>query len=922
MSVRNKLLELFRFRKTSLSLLAVLTYAIVIFLDFYADYSSLQPPSPEPLYLSSAWWDLQNILKKPHPFTSHENDRVRQYLAKRAAHYAQSPGVEVWAEKGLPYLFKQKDVFNALLTDVRVIYYELSNVYVKLRGQDPKKLAVLVSAHFDTVETATGPTDDGMGIALMLGMLEYMVTSKYKPERDIIFNFNNDEEFGLLGATAFFNHPWSKNVEHFVNLEGTGAGGRAILFRASDYEAALYYKNVPRPFASLLFQEGFSRRVIASETDYKVYVQNGLKGVDIAFYKPRSLYHTYRDHIATASKGSLYHMMSSAIAVVESMASDVPEPRDSIPEAVFFDVFGRYFVVFPLDKVYIFNIIVLVVFPIIALGLLSIALLRGWSLGLSVFTLPTGLVLGGAAANWIADYIKYKNNMVASLNYNIILGVVFSTFVLVNYLVLLFVGGIHKVRDTKLVYVLELAFFFWAWNVRLTMREAGQSNVTGEWLSTVLVLVFGTASVLGLVGVIGGLRSETKKAPYIIIEDASSSVSSEEQESGDNEENINEVTEENQEDDAEESDETTPLLRTEPQPRSNTYDWSLQFILIVPVSLYFTYLNAHELLQACYNNTHYSNAEVDQFYFFVKMLALGLAIPLIPFVTKINYLVRIALMAVVVIGTLVGSSVFPFTYDNPLKISFYQNIEMAKPGAVEMLVLGREGYTRMALEDLPSVKAGNPVSCTPRSPGMEICSYNSTGPHLVDYQNTLDYSDMLEFKVVRNTHVAGTNLPYEPYEAELYIRAKENRNCYVTFNSLNYVLNKYGKLPVRAVTIFHSKNSTVSYAKLPQGYLRDEYGNDHFKMRGVDLLTLHKLNWEDEYHIGIQWLDQEREGEDGGLSVTVGCYYGEYDESRKTKTGVERILPAYDEMMEYSPEWVIYTKWLPGLVRIGGVLDL
>lgn len=105
-------------------------------------------------------------------------------------------------------------------------------------------------------------------------------------------------------------------MKYFINLEGTGAGGRAVLFRATDTGIVSHYSNVRSPFANSLLQEGFNSGLIHSETDYKVYAEHGLRGVDIAFYRPRSLYHTRRDSIKGANRESLWHMESNALDLV------------------------------------------------------------------------------------------------------------------------------------------------------------------------------------------------------------------------------------------------------------------------------------------------------------------------------------------------------------------------------------------------------------------------------------------------------------------------------------------------------------------------------------------------------------------------------------------------------------------------------
>jgi hypothetical protein len=75
---------------------------------------------------------------------------------------------------------------------------------VKIDGSDPRyrdQGGVLFSAHFDSVSTAPGATDDGMGVATLLQLIEYFAENRAK--RTAIFNINNGEEDSLNGAHAW-----------------------------------------------------------------------------------------------------------------------------------------------------------------------------------------------------------------------------------------------------------------------------------------------------------------------------------------------------------------------------------------------------------------------------------------------------------------------------------------------------------------------------------------------------------------------------------------------------------------------------------------------------------------------------------------------------------------------------------------------
>ena len=94
------------------------------------------------------------------------------------------------------------------------VYFEGTNLLVKIRGtdDDPHTEAiapegrgaadgVLFSAHYDSVSTAPGATDDGMGVTTLLQLIQYF--SEHRQKKTAIFNINNGEEDWLNGAHAY-----------------------------------------------------------------------------------------------------------------------------------------------------------------------------------------------------------------------------------------------------------------------------------------------------------------------------------------------------------------------------------------------------------------------------------------------------------------------------------------------------------------------------------------------------------------------------------------------------------------------------------------------------------------------------------------------------------------------------------------------
>jgi hypothetical protein len=181
---------------------------------------------------------------------------------------------------------------------------------------------------------------------------------------------------------------------------------RPILFRASSTNPVRSFqsKHISHPHANVLSSDAFARRFIRSDTDYSVYSQprssdpgennaplrSGMQGLDLAFYKGRSRYHTRLDTVPYTNGGekSLWSMMEvakgSGIELLNAYETqvdqggvrdeDAPVYFDSKHNIFFhrsslfmfnFSVFKSIVFVFPLINLLTFNIVILILGPII-----------------------------------------------------------------------------------------------------------------------------------------------------------------------------------------------------------------------------------------------------------------------------------------------------------------------------------------------------------------------------------------------------------------------------------------------------------------------------------------------------------------------------------------------------------------------------
>jgi len=78
-----------------------------------------------------------------------------------------------------------------------------NNIVGEIEGATHPEQVVLVGAHLDSWDLGTGATDDGFGVAAVLGAAKALVRSRVRPTRTIRFVLFSGEEQGLLGSTAY-----------------------------------------------------------------------------------------------------------------------------------------------------------------------------------------------------------------------------------------------------------------------------------------------------------------------------------------------------------------------------------------------------------------------------------------------------------------------------------------------------------------------------------------------------------------------------------------------------------------------------------------------------------------------------------------------------------------------------------------------
>lgn len=99
------------------------------------------------------------------------------------------------------------------------------NVIGEIRGSELPNEYVMLSAHFDSWDGASGATDNGTGTLTMLEAMRLLKAAYPNPRRTIIVGHWNAEEMGLIGSRAFAqdNPQVVAGLQAFFNQDnGTG----------------------------------------------------------------------------------------------------------------------------------------------------------------------------------------------------------------------------------------------------------------------------------------------------------------------------------------------------------------------------------------------------------------------------------------------------------------------------------------------------------------------------------------------------------------------------------------------------------------------------------------------------------------------------------------------------------------------------
>ncbi|HEX8719945.1 MAG TPA: M20/M25/M40 family metallo-hydrolase [Pyrinomonadaceae bacterium] len=371
----------------ALGLIALPLLALLAFAAVYLQRPGAVAPETAPATEFSAgraMKHLRAVAQSPRPIGSAEHAAARDYILRELA--AQGVAAEVQTataagpQRAAPYRVGT-----------------VSNVVGRIQGSGGQK-SVLLVAHYDSVPTGPGASDDGAGVA---ALLETARALKAGPplRNDVVFLFSDGEEVGLLGAEAFAaEHPLAKNVGVVLNFEARGNSGPAMMFETSPNNGRLideFARAAPRPVASSFSYEVYRR--LPNDTDLTVFKRAGLEGMNFAYIGGLNHYHTALDSVGNLDGRSLQHHGDSALALAKHFGNLEGWGRGA-GDDTYFNVLGTAFVHYPQAFALLLTCLCALLFAAVVVLGFKRRLLGAGGIGLGFVALLLGVVASAAVS--------------------------------------------------------------------------------------------------------------------------------------------------------------------------------------------------------------------------------------------------------------------------------------------------------------------------------------------------------------------------------------------------------------------------------------------------------------------------------------------------------------------------------------------
>lgn len=286
-----------------------------------------------------AYTQLEDLIgdNTPHPNGSDRNKKLRQTIENKFKSLGYTPEIQT----GLSCTPGQRNGQFAGCTAIE-------NIIVRHKGNGNTQDTIMLTAHYDGVPAGPAAADDSSGVA---ALLEYARILKQGPayKNNIAFVITDGEEGGLRGAVLFQReHPLFKHIKLVINVEARGSSGPSNMFETHSGNLELiqiFAKHNRKAVANSISYEIYKR--LSNDTDYSVYRQQGVLGLNYAFSHDVARYHSAFDTVENLSPNSIQHHGDNVMAAMQGFGNyDLTAlqkgAHENNADATYFNVFNWF----------------------------------------------------------------------------------------------------------------------------------------------------------------------------------------------------------------------------------------------------------------------------------------------------------------------------------------------------------------------------------------------------------------------------------------------------------------------------------------------------------------------------------------------------------------------------------------------------
>jgi Zn-dependent M28 family amino/carboxypeptidase len=205
----------------------------------------------------------------------------------------------------------------------------VNNVIAEIRGRERPDEWVIVGAHLDSWDFATGAQDNGTGVAMVLDAARAIAAVGRAPRRSIRFALWGGEEQGLVGSLAYVLAHEAELGRCIAVVNTDGGSGRVLGFLTpgrQDVAAAM--QPLSQTLLAGLGAAGIDQSMrYAFQSDDGPFILHGIPALDLnpEETKYEEVHHKSSDTIDKVDRHDLA-VGAAAVAIAAYAIADAPQP--------------------------------------------------------------------------------------------------------------------------------------------------------------------------------------------------------------------------------------------------------------------------------------------------------------------------------------------------------------------------------------------------------------------------------------------------------------------------------------------------------------------------------------------------------------------------------------------------------------------